>query len=64
MDSIQTPIIDILIVGGGYSAIPLIRELEKDGKDYLIVSEGKPIWEDPVHQNPGEQPLPPRLQGR
>ena len=44
MDSIKTPIIDILIVGGGYSAIPLIRELEKDGKDYLIISEGKPIW--------------------
>ncbi len=46
MDSIQTPIIDILIVGGGYSAMPLIRELEKDGKDYLIVSEGKPIWSE------------------
>lgn len=46
MDSIQTPIIDILIVGGGYSAIPLIRELEKDGKDFLIISEGKPIWSE------------------
>lgn len=46
MDNIQAPVIDNLIVGGGYSAIPLIRELEKDGKDYLIVSEGKPIWSE------------------
>ncbi len=35
---------ETLIIGFGFSAIPLIRELERDGKDYLVISEGKSIW--------------------
>jgi len=36
---------DVLIIGFGLSAIPLIRELEKDGIDYVIVSNGESIWD-------------------
>jgi cation diffusion facilitator CzcD-associated flavoprotein CzcO len=37
---------DVLIIGFGLSAIPLIRELEKDGIDYVILSDGDgSIWD-------------------
>jgi hypothetical protein len=36
----------VLIIGFGFSAIPLIRELERDGIDYVIVSDGEgSIWD-------------------
>jgi len=36
---------DILIIGFGFSIIPLIRELERDHADYVIVSSGDSIWD-------------------
>jgi hypothetical protein len=37
---------DVLIIGFGFSAIPLIRELERDGVDYVVVSGGEgSIWD-------------------
>src|SRR5262245_8802567 len=36
---------EVLIIGFGFSVIPLIRELEKDGINYLIVSNGESIWD-------------------
>jgi hypothetical protein len=36
---------DVLIIGFGLSAIPLIRELERDGISYVIVSNGESIWD-------------------
>lgn len=36
--------IDVLIVGGGFSTMPLARELAEDGLNYIIVTENKPIW--------------------
>jgi len=37
---------DVLIVGFGFSAIPLIRELERSSVDYIVVSNGDgSIWE-------------------
>ncbi|MEH6791133.1 hypothetical protein [Parasphingorhabdus sp.] len=37
--------IDVLIVGGGFSTMPLIRELEADGIAWLMVSPMTPIWQ-------------------
>ena len=36
---------EILIIGFGFSVIPLIRELERDGIDYVVVSRGDSIWD-------------------
>src|SRR5262249_48335564 len=36
---------EVLIIGFGLSAIPLIRELENDGIDYAVVSHGESIWD-------------------
>jgi hypothetical protein len=36
---------EVLIIGFGLSAIPLIRELEKDGIPYLVISDGESIWD-------------------
>ena len=37
---------EVLIIGFGLSAIPLIRELERDGIDYAVVSDGDgSIWD-------------------
>ena len=37
---------DVLIIGFGFSAIPLIRELERDGINYAVVSNGEgSIWD-------------------
>ena len=36
---------EILIIGFGFSVIPLIRELERDGVDYVVVSSGDSIWD-------------------
>jgi hypothetical protein len=36
---------EVLIIGFGLSAIPLIRELERDGINYAIVSNGESIWD-------------------
>lgn len=36
---------EVLIIGFGFSAIPLIRELERDGIDYVVVSNGESIWD-------------------
>jgi hypothetical protein len=37
--------VEVLIVGGGFSTMPLIRELEADGVDWLMVSPMTPIWQ-------------------
>src|SRR5262249_12599232 len=43
-DKTITPV-EVLIIGFGLTAIPLIRELEKDGIDYAVVSGGDgSIW--------------------
>jgi hypothetical protein len=36
---------EVLIVGFGFSVIPLIRELERDRINYIIVSSGESIWD-------------------
>jgi hypothetical protein len=37
---------EVLIIGFGFSAIPLIRELETGGADYVVVSDGEgSIWD-------------------
>ena len=36
---------EVLIIGFGFSAIPLIRELERDGIHYVAVSNGGSIWD-------------------
>src|ERR1700730_8233281 len=36
---------EVLIIGFGFSAIPLIRELESEGIDYVVVSSGESIWD-------------------
>jgi hypothetical protein len=36
---------EVLIIGFGFSVIPLIRELENDGIDYVAVSDGDSIWD-------------------
>jgi len=36
---------EVLIIGFGFSAIPLIRELERDDIDYVVVSDGESIWD-------------------
>lgn len=36
---------DTLIIGFGLSAIPLVRELERDNRSYVVVSSGQSIWE-------------------
>jgi hypothetical protein len=37
---------DVLIIGFGFSAIPLIRELERDGINYAVISDGEgSIWD-------------------
>ncbi len=37
---------EVLIIGFGFSAIPLIRELERSGIDYVVVSNGEgSIWD-------------------
>ena len=42
--------VDILIIGFGYSVIPLLRELELRGQSYTIVSEGMSIWQHLAHK--------------
>ena len=37
--------VDTLIVGFGFSVIPLQRELEARGQAYTLLSEGQPIWQ-------------------
>lgn len=37
--------IDVLIVGGGFSTMPLIRELDASGINWLMVSPMTPIWQ-------------------
>src|SRR5215467_11446882 len=36
---------EVLIIGFGLSAIPLIRELDRDGINYVVVSNGESIWD-------------------
>ena len=36
---------DILIIGFGLSVVPLLRELQKDGKSWTIISNGQSIWD-------------------
>lgn len=38
--------VDILIVGFGFSCIPLLRELDKDNIAYSIVSDINPVWKE------------------
>ena len=37
-------VIDNLIIGGGLSAIPLLKELDRTGDEYIIINEGKSVW--------------------
>src|SRR6516164_1063252 len=37
--------VEVLIVGFGFSVIPLIRELDRDAINYTIISNGGSIWE-------------------
>ncbi|MCB9793655.1 MAG: hypothetical protein H6741_13105 [Alphaproteobacteria bacterium] len=37
--------VDTLIVGFGFSVIPLLRELEARGQPYTLLSAGQPIWQ-------------------
>ena len=41
----ETREIDVLIVGGGFSTMPLIRELDASGIGWLMVSPMTPIWQ-------------------
>ena len=50
MDSDARPPADLvdvehLVVGFGYSCIPLLREFDLRGQSYTIVSTGPSIWE-------------------
>jgi hypothetical protein len=37
---------EVLVIGFGFSAIPLLRELERSGIDYVVVSDGEgSIWD-------------------
>ena len=38
--------VDIVVVGFGFSAIPLLRELERTGEDFVVLekSEGGTVW--------------------
>ncbi len=39
-------LIDVCIIGGGFSAVPLARELDRTGADFRIVSEaGDTVWD-------------------
>ncbi len=42
---VQASEIDVLIVGGGFSTMPLVRELDSCGISWLMVSEMTPIWQ-------------------
>ena len=42
MSEIQS--IDVLIVGGGFTTMPLVRELERTGQSFVMISEQQPIW--------------------
>lgn len=42
---VQVREIDVLIVGGGFSAMPLVRELDTSGTSWLMVSEMASIWQ-------------------
>jgi len=46
VEETRTRCVDTLIVGGGFSSIPLLRELERENREFIIVSEGKSIWAD------------------
>jgi len=35
---------ETLIIGFGFSVIPLLRELDNSGKEYLIISSGDNVW--------------------
>ena len=37
--------VETLIVGFGFSVIPLLRELEARGQEHTILSDGQPIWQ-------------------
>ncbi|MDD9946136.1 MAG: hypothetical protein OXU20_34140 [Myxococcales bacterium] len=37
--------VDILIVGYGFSVIPLIRELLAEGRSFTVISDGKSVWD-------------------
>ena len=43
--NVETGEIDVLIVGGGFSTMPLIRELDASGIRWLMVSMMTPIWQ-------------------
>ena len=38
-------VVDTIVVGFGFSVIPLIRELEKSNSEYLVLSDGETVWE-------------------
>ncbi len=40
----QPRTVDVLIIGGGFTTMPLVRELERSGLSYVIVTDGQPIW--------------------
>lgn len=42
---------DTIIIGGGFSAIPLARELERSGKSFVFISKKEPIWQQLENEN-------------
>ncbi|MCA9550110.1 MAG: hypothetical protein KC933_08750 [Myxococcales bacterium] len=45
MDPASATRVETLIIGFGFSAIPLLRELEARGQPYTLLSHGTPIWQ-------------------
>jgi hypothetical protein len=41
----DTTEVNILIIGFGFSCIPLLRELDLNGSEYTIISDRNPVWE-------------------
>ena len=35
---------DVIIIGGGFSTMALVRELERTGQSFRIISDKRPIW--------------------
>ncbi|MDD9967474.1 MAG: hypothetical protein OXR73_14665 [Myxococcales bacterium] len=36
---------ELVIVGFGYSVIPLVRELQREGRRFVVISDGESVWE-------------------
>ena len=36
---------EVCIIGFGFTAVPLVRELDRTGTDYQIISDGSNVWD-------------------